>query len=62
LILPFFAQVLCKANDGKIQANKCPTKITKDIAMDMRTLKNVMQTFTRKNSDVNLRFEVKCDV
>jgi len=46
----------------KIQPNKCPTKITKDIAMAMRTLKNVMQTFTRKNSDVNLRFEVKCDV
>jgi hypothetical protein len=42
----------------KIQTNKCPTKITKDIVMPMRTLKNVMQTFTRKNSDVNLGFSI----
>jgi hypothetical protein len=46
----------------KIQTNKCPTKITKDIVMAMCTLKNVMQTFRRKNSDVNLGFKVKCDV
>ncbi len=42
----------------KIQANKCPSKMTKGIAMAMHTLKNVMQTFTRKISDV----KVKCDV
>jgi hypothetical protein len=46
----------------KIQANKCPSKMTKDIAMAMHTLENVMQTFTRKISDVNLVFKVKCDV
>lgn len=32
--------------------------MTKDIAMAIHTSKNVMQTFTRKISDVN----VKCDV
>lgn len=33
----------------KIQANKCPTKTTKDIVDVMHTLKIMMQTFTSKN-------------
>jgi len=65
LTFSFLIEVLCKSNDGKkIQANKCSTKVIKDIVAAMHTLKKRTSNndFSKQMSDVGLQFKVYCDL